>query len=215
MQGLQKVPCQNRMFRGVCDMKKYVHKIRDMVKNAAGNIGDGIFNKKIDALNMTALNYMQFSPSQLWGDIMEVLECSRDYARAMAASHCNMVSTWALIFVQEKTEMSYADFFKWCLESNYCDQYGYLKIGKGQLLKKLGIDFEVEYYYDYNLLSNAKGLKDGFYQMRIQGHFMACYVHNNKVYLSDTASRGQGTLAEKVIKKSEFLWLLDFNLIEV
>lgn len=196
-------------------MKKYVHKIRDMVKNAVGNIGDGILNKKIDELNMTALNYMQFSPSKLWGDIMEVLECSRDYARAMAASHCNMVSTWALIFVQEKIEMSYADFFRWCLDKKYCDNYGFLKIEKDKLLKELGIDFELKYNYDYSLLSNAKDLKDGFCQMRIQGHFMACYVHNNKVYLSDTASRGQGTLAEKVIKKSEFLWLLDFNLIEV
>lgn len=196
-------------------IQKYKHRIKAMVERATKHIGNQLFQNKIDALNMTTLNYLQFSPSELWIDIADVMQCTKDYAKYLAESHCNTVSTWALIFVQEKTEMSYAEFFKWCLESNYCDQYGYLKKDKDVILKKLGIDFELKYYYDYSLLSNAKDLKDGFYQMRIQGHFMACYVHNNKVYLSDTASRGQGTLAEKVIKKSEFLWLLDFNLIEV
>ena len=202
------------MLGGVCDMKKYVHKIRGMVKNAVGNIGDGIFNKKIDALNMIALNYLQFSPSQLWADIMEVLECSRDYARAMAASHCNMVSTWALIFVQEKTEMSYAEFFRWCLDKKYCDNYGFLKIEKDKLLKELGVDFELKYNYDHKILSDASGIKNGFYQMRIDGHFMACYVINNKLYLADTALRGQGVEAGKKIKISEYKWLLDFNLMK-
>lgn len=189
-------------------MKKYVHELREMVNNVIGDIETGLFQSKIDALNTITLNYNQFLDSLLVGDIMSILKCTKHEAMNYASTHCNMVSFWALLLVNNETGMLYDEFFSWCLANRHCNEAGYLYTEKVELCNHLNINFNPEFYREYKNVKDANEMEETFYQMRIQGHFMASYVKDGKVYLSDTSYRGQGIEAIGTIPPHEFKWLM-------
>ena len=168
-------------------------------------IGDSLFEKQIETLNCITLNYNQFKPGQLWDDISEVLNVGQAEAKIYASTHCNMVSTWALLVVTGKIDIGYKEFFKYCISNNYCKNNGFLNIDKVSLFKTLDYDFTPEYNRDYASLDKVE---KGFYQMRIEGHFMACYK-TDRLYLSDTSHRGYYT-PYTIVPRNEFKWLLKY-----
>jgi hypothetical protein len=168
-------------------------------------IGDSLFEKQIETLNCITLNYNQFKPGQLWDDISEVLNVGQAEAKIYASTHCNLVSTWALLLVTEKTDMLYEEFFRYCIENNYAKENGFLNVDKVTLFKTLDYDFKPIYNRDYDALDT---LTEGFYQMRIKGHFMACYK-TDRLYLSDTSHRGSG-IHYKIVPRNEFKWLIKY-----
>ena len=167
--------------------------------------GDNLMDKKVDTLNCITLNYSQQKKSHLTDDIQAVLNCDFERALILASTHCNLVSTWALLFTLEKTQMFYDEFFKYCLDNKYCKENGFISIDKVTLFRLLGFDFKTVYNRDYKTLDD---LPEGFYQMSITGHFMACYK-TDRLYISDTASRGYGK-HYSIIPQSRFRWLLPY-----
>ena len=168
-------------------------------------IGDSLFKKQIDTLNCITLNYNQFKPGRLWDDISEVLNVGQAEAKIYASTHCNLVSTWALLLVTNKIDLDYKDFFKYCYKNHYTKENGFMTVDKVSLFKEFDYDFTPEYNRDYNSLDKVD---EGFYQMHIKGHFMACYK-TDRLYLSDTSFRGYGT-HYTIVPRSEFKWLLKY-----
>lgn len=169
------------------------------------DINSGLMDKKVDTLNCITLNYNQLKKSQLTDDIQSVINCDFEKALILASTHCNLVSTWALLFTTERTGMYYDEFFKYCLDNKFAKENGFISIDKVTLFRSLGFDFNPVYNRDYNTLDT---LPEGFYQMRIKGHFMACYK-TDRLYLSDTSFRGYGT-HYTIVPRSEFKWLLKY-----
>ena len=184
---------------------RWLANIKKHIGDTMNVIGDDILNSKIDTLNCITLNYNQYKPSHLWTDISDVLNISQAEAKILASTHCNLVSTWALLFVTEKTDMLYEEFFRYCIENNYAKENGFLNVDKVTLFKTLDYDFKPIYNRDYDTLDT---LPEGFYQMRIKGHFMACYK-TDRLYLSDTSFRGYG-IHYTIVPHNEFKWLLKY-----
>ena len=182
--------------------------LANLKKHIGDNILDinaGLMDKKVDTLNCITLNYNQQKKSQLTDDIQSVTNCDLNRALELASTHCNLVSTWALLFTTEKTQMFYDEFFKYCLDNKYCKENGFISTDKVTLFRSLGFDFTPVYNRDYKSLDD---LPEGFYQMSITGHFIACYK-TDRLYISDTSSRGYGK-HYSIIPQSRFRWLLKY-----
>lgn len=137
----------------------------------------------------------QFKKSQLTDDIFQVFGCTLTEALEYQKTHCNVLSLWAIMYAQQYTEMSYADFLKFCLENKYLGREGsvpakgYLNATKKAIFEKLGIDAQVIQYATF-----PNDRKPGeCYQVSINGnhHFIAAIVNENKsVDIFDTNDRG-------------------------
>lgn len=173
---------------------------------------------KQDLLNSIIECYPQFKEkSLLYDEILKTLDCKLSEAKSYAATHCNMLSFWAILRADSKYDKGYSEFFKWMLTENNCTVQGYINKDKEEILKQLNItDCTGTYFEEYeDVLSPIRLNPDKFYQIKIKGntsgfHFMACYVNDKKLYLSDTSSRGIGVEAEKFITDKNFIWLKEY-----
>lgn len=173
---------------------------------------------KYTILNSIIESYPQFKEnSLLYSEIMKTIDCKFSEAKEYAATHCNMLSFWAIIRSDSKYDKGYSEFFKWMIEENYCNHKGYIKTEKETILKALDIDdCTGNYFEEYEDVIDPLRLDSNrFYQMKIKGntsgfHFMACYVDGGKLYLSDSSSRGIGVPAINHITDKNFIWLKEF-----
>lgn len=178
---------------------------------------------KIKILNNIIKTHNQFKCSQLWTDISVVCECVIDEAAEFAKTHCNMISFYALLVAEKKYYGMYRDFFRFCLDNKFLGTKnshpykGFINLDKGIITDKLGISgMSYVKYRDFEDILNPKArLKNGqLYQMKIKAntsgfHFMACYVLDGVVYISDTSYRGIGVSAIDHITDKNFEWIME------
>lgn len=167
-------------------------------------------------------NYKQMEHSKLWDDIQAVLGCDQKEAADMADSHCNSVSFWAMCLVSGKINITYQEYFKFCLNTKFksgnemlslIGPNGYMYAKKDYLLEQLGYpNYKVIKYADNDIFNNIDKLNpDKFYQVRVTGHFMSSYIKNNVLYLADTMRRGVDVPAKGAYKmdNKNFIYLLE------
>lgn len=177
---------------------------------------------KFDQLKTLARKYNQTTDeSLLWKDIMLVLECTEKQAKKYALTHCNSFSFWMCLFVNDKTVLTYEEFFRKGIECEQITEKGYIN-DKEKLCKYIGVNFKIKFITDYSEILKPKDLiDDGIYQLRIytgrdllggrKNHFMACINRMGVLFLFDTMNRGQGVLASKEITEKQFEKLMDMN----
>ena len=174
-------------------------------------------SEKYKVLNALIENHKQFTgKSNLFDEIVRVNNCSRSKAKELASTHCNMVSLWAIICAQGKYLKSYGDFFKWCLDMKYCDQNGYIRVNKLNILDSLDIQSPLKKYSDWEDVLNPKvQLKeDKFYQIKIHAdtegdHFMAGYIQEGIFYGVDSSYRGTPFILTEKINPGKFQWIME------
>lgn len=183
---------------------------------------------RIEILNDIIKDYNQFTRSKLHEDIISVLGCTKSEADDLAKTHCNMVSFWACCVASGKTGRNYMEFFWLCLETDIevkpesgkpyiskgCNREGKILVGKEFLCPAIfGFEFNPVWYENYSYVKNPSKLDpDCFYQLKIQktDHYMACYIENGILKLSDTNNRGIGipAIKGKRVDQAHFKWLL-------
>ena len=186
--------------------------------------------ERIQTISDIIRNYNQFDPdSQLFRDIQAVTGCRKSEIAGIADGHCNLISTWAIMFASGKTEMSYRDYFSKCLTTDVydkknkytskgCNVEGKIQVGKEYLLPAIfGVDFNPVFYEDFEDVINpsARLNPDCFYQMKIQNsdHYIACCIDKNGLFvIFDTGRRGVNVpaIGANRINEKYFKWLLEF-----
>jgi hypothetical protein len=173
---------------------------------------------KYTVLNSIIECYPQFKEnSLLYSEIMKAIDCKMSEAKEYAATHCNMLSLWAILRADSNYDKGYSEFFKWMLVENNCTVKGYINKDKEIIFKSLGInEYTGKYFEEYEDVLNPIRLDiDRFYQMKIKGntsgfHFMACYIQGDKLYITDSSSRGIGVPAVDHITEKNFVWLKEY-----
>ena len=170
--------------------------------------------QKINKLNNIIKDYNQFIYSHLIEDIQSVLFCNRKQAFDFADSHCNPISLYALLYADDKIDISYKQFFRNLLDADFVRKNGFIKVLKEEIYSYYNIPFNnpLTFFEDYEDLINPslRLNPNKFYQLKIKGHYMACYVDdNNELRLSDTSTRGINKRAKDFVKQSQFKWLLE------
>ena len=166
---------------------------------------------KIDNFNDIIKTHPQFEHrSLLYDSISTVLNCSVEYGKELAKTHCNMISLYAILRASEDYNKTYAHFFKFCLENNFCTEKGFIKDKPG-ILSHIGITTKLITYRDYEDIINpcVRLNPDKFYQVKINAntsgdHFMSGYIQNDILYFSDTSYRGIEFEATKYITEKNF-----------
>lgn len=171
----------------------------------------------IEKLQAIIKKYLQYGKrSQLYDDIVQVLSCSLSEAKDLAATHCNMVSFWAILSVYGWYEKSYANFFKWMLVKNFCNIEGFILVEKDKILKSLDKDAELIKYKEWEdvLDPSARLDDDKLYQFKIFAntrgdHFFCGYIQDGILYGCDTSFRGVPFIVKDVIKPEKFQWVME------
>lgn len=161
--------------------------------------------------------------SILWASIKLGLEnnglkLSDIEAQTLAHWHCNSESFYCLCKARGFIQFHYATW----VEKLYLAK---LVTDKGRLSDKLKIarffgfddEFkELKYFYNYSDCMSAKDLDpEKGYNIKVENnasdgdHFMAGYVFNGLLYLSDSGKRGIHVPAKDVIPKKKFQWILE------
>ena len=124
-----------------------------------------------ELLKETAKDYKQFRKSKLQPAIMKVLDCSYTEAYELGKTHCNLISTWLLLFCYGYITMDYADFFRYCLNKKFVKTNGYMYITKEKLFEELKLDIKITNFNEFPETNES----DKKYQVAInkKGHFIA------------------------------------------
>lgn len=86
----------------------------------------------------------QFNPdSLLVKSIMNVRNCNQKYALKLAGTHCNMISTYGILFALDYIWISYEEFYSACLSKGICKENGYLNLTKPEIFKSLNISAQI------------------------------------------------------------------------
>jgi hypothetical protein len=173
-----------------------------------GNIMSSEINYGFMTLKALLVDYNQFKKSKLQAEIMKALKCDYKTAYDLGVTHCNMLSTWALLIAIEAYNKSYGVFFKDCLKKGYCNKEGYFSIDKPELFEKLGIKCKIT---KYDTIPEDLG-PNQFYQIAVNGkhHFMAsATADDGNIFLFDTNDRPYGAeLIEALSVKGDRIdWL--------
>jgi hypothetical protein len=102
------------------------------------------------------------------------------------------------------------------IDEKMCNDKGYID-SKEKMLEVIGCKSELETFRELEDIINPIRLDSRkFYQVKIKGdtsgdHFMACYVRNNILYLSDTSYRGIGRVAVDYIYAKNFQKITEVN----
>ena len=137
----------------------------------------------------------QFHKSQLTEDIMQATGCEEKKALEYQKTHCNLLSFWAMLYSQQYTDLSYRDFFKWCMDEGYLGkegsppENGYINAKKEDIIRKLEVDAQIIKYEAFP----ADRKTGECYQVSINGnhYFIAAIVNEDKsVDIFDTNDRG-------------------------
>ena len=172
---------------------------------------------KITIIKDIASHYMQFSSSSLaFLAVSEVLNISLHDARKLVSTHCNILSLWLILKASGNYDRSYKDYFAWLLKNNFCDKKGFTLVAKEIILKKLGIESELNRTEEFEDILDPMRLNDEhFYQLRIKSktpggtHFLAGYIQNGVFKICDTSERGIGVDAVDHINEENFLWAME------
>ena len=165
--------------------------------------------KRID--DFTSTHKQKVKGSKVYAEIQSVLKCSLPEAKAAAAKACNILSTYALLYGTGLITMTFAEWFKYLLDNEDItrDNIGWIKSRKRDIFARLDIDVE---------LIESKTIEDlpnGLYQIKIENkhgtHFMAGYVIDGELYVSDTSWRGTHVKAATALKTDTLVWVNQFN----
>ena len=171
-----------------------------------------------DKLRDTLIDYNQFKKSNLQFDIMKVLDCDYTEAFSLGKTHCNLLSTWSLLYCQELTKFTYRQFYKECLTKKYCNKEGFFYIdrvdtdaGPG-LFTKMKIPCEIIKYDTIPIDLSP----DRFFQIAInkKSHFMASASgEDSALYLFDTNDRpyNKELIEALSVKKDKIVWLKEYK----
>lgn len=175
----------------------------------------------IEIFNAITETHFQFQKqfpdrkSLLFPAIQSVLKCSQAESERLAATHCNLESTYAPCRAKGLFNNEYADFFKKCLDSKYVTKQGYIT-DKPLLMKYLKIDTPLTTYRDYEDILNPLHRLDPnkFYQIKIFAdsggdHFLSSYIKGEKLYISDSSYRGIGVSALDFINEDNFQKIME------
>jgi hypothetical protein len=173
---------------------------------------------KIDNLNDIISTHPQFKKRSIAYDAVSMtLGCTLSDAKENVAFHCNMLSLYSCIRADERYHGSYYNFFKFAYENKFCNERGYIGAipgnDKPDLLKNLNVISPLTKYTDFEDIINPFRLNpDKFYQMKIKAdtsgfHYMACYINDDKFYISDTSYRGIGVESLKYVNQKNFQWI--------
>lgn len=170
----------------------------------------------IQIFNSLVATHPQFKEeSLLFDEIQEALGCSKSNAKDYAKTHCNLFSFYAVIRAAGFYNKSYSEFFKFCLDKNFCNAKGFILVLKPVIAEDLEMDLILQQYREYeDILDPFRLNKDRFVQYKIKGnttgdHFMGGFISGGQLYLSDTSYRGIGVLAEEHITPKNFQWVME------
>jgi len=134
----------------------------------------------------------QFNPdSLLVKSVQKVRKCNVEYALQLTSKHCNMVSTYGILFALNYVTSSYEDFYSLCFSKKYCNENGYLNLIKPQLFSALGISAQMVQVKSLPADRNPGDL----YQIPINNkhHWTACGVDDDlSIHLFDTHAGYRG-----------------------
>jgi hypothetical protein len=147
--------------------------------------------------------------SKLIPAVMSVMKCDQKQAEKDAHSHCNLLSTYALLYGPGYIEMSYEDWFRYLLDEKATDAGGWFKAEKPDIYHKLGHDISLVRY------TSIDDLPDGLYQILIKNakggtHFMAGYVIDTILYVADTSFRGIKVPAHIALQDDTLVWVKQY-----
>jgi len=161
-------------------------------------------NEKVKKMNEFIESHKQFSvDSLLYDDIIKTLGCDYVKAKFFASLMCNVISFYAILYSMGYLSLSFSDFIKDLIKNgDVTKQEPYwLLTEKETILKRLNIPIKLDVYK----LEQKK--PEGFYQIKISNykgtHFMAGYVENENLKISDTSFRGIGIGIEKGLAKDD------------
>jgi len=183
----------------------------------------------IDYIDLFMKHNQQFpdSPddSQLWKSIQNALKCSDEEAQEAAKFHCNSLSFYALCRAHDWIMFHYSTWVERLVASGFMTLRGYINKDKISIAQMFGFNDKLpflSYFYDYDKIMNKCNLNpDKGYNIKVYSnsnknnlpgggeHFMAGYILNRQLYLSDSSKRGIRVLAKDVIPKHKFQWVLE------
>jgi hypothetical protein len=157
--------------------------------------------------------------SELWQSIQKGFNCTAEEAQYFAASHCNSMSFYALCMARGFIDFPYSTWCSLLVDNGYMTKKGYLEHTKIDVAKFFDFNdrfTELKYCEDYEDAMDAKDFDpEKGYNIKVHSnsgvgfHFMSAYVEKEKLYLSDSGSRGIKVEARSVIPKEKFLWTLE------
>ena len=165
--------------------------------------------KRID--DFTSTHKQKVKWSKVYAEIQSVLKCSLPEAKNIARVSCNILSTYALLYGAGLLTMTFAEWFKYLLDNEDIsrDNIGWIKSRKRDIFARLGINVEL---IESKTIDD---LPDGLYQIKIENkygtHFMAGYVIDGVLYISDTSWRGTHVKAETALKTDTLVWVVEYN----
>jgi hypothetical protein len=178
--------------------------------------GQKMKHMQIEIFNAITEVHFQFQKqfpdrnSMLFPAIKSVLKCDEETAEEKASTHCNLFSSYSPLRAKGIYNSDYVEFFSAVLKSGYVNDKGYIS-DKPKMYKAIGIETTLEIFREYeDIINPAFRLNpEMFYQVKIKSdsggdHFMACYIKNGILYLSDTSYRGIGVKATDYINQDNF-----------
>jgi len=147
--------------------------------------------------------------SELWKSIKSVLECSDSEAQALATTHCNLLSFYAILYCQNLITDTYKVFFQWCLNNKFVNNNGYFNVDKYVIFTALKLSINlIDTPIDINYPA-------GIYQLKINGsagsHFIACYSEGTNMFICDSNNRGVGVSMDSGLKNTDnIVWLKQY-----
>jgi len=154
--------------------------------------------------------------SDLWKLIQMGLNCTDAEAQTFMRFHCNSLAFFTLCKARGYIEFHYDTWCRLLVDTGLMTKRGFIgdnKHNKLDVAQLFGFEDKFNklvyhYHMNANMLDPDKG-----YVMKINSrngpgdHFMACYVENNKLTVSDSSFRGIKQDARLVVPVSEFQWL--------
>lgn len=171
---------------------------------------------KIQVFNSIVATHPQFKEdSVLYEEIQKVVGGSIKNAKALAATHCNMISYYAILRADSKYKESYSKFFEFMLDNNFANTKGRIIVEKEEIAEKLNIETSLNKFYEYeDVLDPIRVDSSKFLQFKIFAnttgdHFLGGYISGGKIYISDTSYRGIAVPAEEHINLKNFQWVME------
>jgi hypothetical protein len=163
-------------------------------------------------LKAILIDYNQFKKSMLQPAIMKVLNCNYETAFDRGKTHCNCLSTWAIIFALEVYNKSYEAWFRDLRKKGLCSEKGDLYLDKPDIFERLGIKCKITKYDTI-----PESIKAGdLFQIAINDkhHFMAgAGAEDGNIYLFDTSTRpyGEELLSALLVNNDRITWIKKYS----
>lgn len=159
----------------------------------------------------TSTHKQKTKDSLIYSELQEALSCSDSEAKLAAAKACNILSTYALLYGASLISITFTEWVKYLVDNKDItkDNIGWVKTEKEDIFKRLGLNII--------LISNntITELPEGIYQIKIENsygtHFMAGYVINETLFVSDTSIRGTHVTASVALKKDKLIWVRQYK----